>query len=544
MNRVMLILSPALFFIGLTIGFFLENHAVETEVVAEDKPLYWVAPMDSNYRRDKPGKSPMGMDLIPVYEEEETAEEGIVRIAPAVENNIGVRTAPVNVGAFHEEISTVGYIGFDEEKLWHVHSRVDGWIDKLFIKTEGEIVQKGDVLFSFYSPTLVNAQEEFLSTLARGGNKRIIASSRDRLKALGLTREQIRLIEKTRKTEQYVKVYARKGGYVSRLKVREGQYIKPESEVMSVGPIDTVWVIAEVFERQAAWLSAGLKAEMALDYLPGKTWPGNVDYIYPILDPATRTMRVRIRFDNADETLKPNMFAQVTIFGETQNDVLSIPREALIDTGKQERVVLSLGEGRFQPVEVVSGRESDGFIEIRQGLRADEVVVTSAHFLLDSESNVTAGLSRLSPLRGSGMEMVEVTGIVVAQNHEQHAITINHEPVAKWQWPAMTMDFDLSEEVLLSQVSPGDEVQFTLCRQSDGSMFIMELMKTSKPVDSDNEMNHGNMDHSKMNHKNMDHEKMDHSKMDHGEMDDNKMKHKEMDHENMHHDHRDMEMTP
>ncbi|MFT4924552.1 MAG: Cu(I)/Ag(I) efflux system membrane fusion protein [Phenylobacterium sp.] len=374
-------------------------------VKKEKKILYWVAPMDANYRRDKPGQSPMGMDLVPVYEEfdDETDIEGAIRINANVENNIGVRVKPVSYGPLQQMIDTVGYIGFDQNNLWHVHPRVEGWVENLAVTAVGDKVKEGSELFSIYSPTLVNAQEEFLTGLKRSaskgewGGKKIIESSKARLLALGISSRQIDQLIKTKKVSQLVTIYARFDGYITELNMRDGQYVRPADKIISVGKINTVWVMTEVFERQAAWLKMGLPVTMTTAHQPGKTWQGKIDHVHPFLDKKTRTMRVRLHFDNADEILKPNMFVKVRIETASTADVISVPAEALIRTGKQDRVVLSLGNGQYKSVAVIPGRESARAIEIVRGLRRDDVVVTSAHFLLDSESSVTADFSRLSP---------------------------------------------------------------------------------------------------------------------------------------------------
>ena len=276
---------------------------------SEREILYWVAPMDANYRRDEPGKSPMGMDLVPVYADEVDDQPGVVKIDPTIVNNLGVRTVTAERSELMRRIETVGYITYDEDTVQHVHTRVDGWIERLNTKATGDPVKKGQLLFELYSPTLVNAQEEFL-TASRSGNTTLLKASRDRLDALGVSRSEIARLENERTVEQRVRVYAESDGVIAHLGVREGIYVTPATEIMSVAKLNRVWVIAEVFERQSAWVSPGQKAIVELDYLPGKTLEGAVDYVYPELDPKTRTLRVRLRFDNADELLRPNMFSR------------------------------------------------------------------------------------------------------------------------------------------------------------------------------------------------------------------------------------------
>ncbi len=361
----------------------------------EREILYWVAPMDPNYRRDEPGKSPMGMDLVPVYADEVDAVPGTVRIDPTVVNNLGVRTAAAELSPLSRRIETVGYIGYDEDTLQHVHTRVDGWIEKLATTATGDPVEQGQLLFELYSPELVNAQQEYLTAL-RSNNSALRAASRDRLAALGVTASEIARLENDRTVSQRVRVYAEADGVIAHLGVREGIFVTPATEVMSVARLDRVWVIAEVFERQAAWVEPGQRAEVELDYVPGQRWQGTVDYVYPELDPKTRALRVRIRFENEGEVLRPNMFARVTLFGAATDPIVHVPREAVIRGGSVDRVVLALGEGRFRAQPVDLGMESGDRVAIREGIAAGDRIVTSGQFLLDSESNIESALQRMN----------------------------------------------------------------------------------------------------------------------------------------------------
>lgn len=368
------------------------KEAQATALEQPRKPLYWVAPMDPNYRRDKPGKSPMGMDLVPVYADEGGPE---VRVSAAVINNLGVRTAPVERGRLWRMIETVGYVGFDESRISHIHLRTEGWIERLSVQSAGERVKRGAVLFDLYSPTLINAQEEYVQALG-SGNKNLTRASRDRLLALGISEAQVRRLGKTRKVPQTTRFLAPQDGVVAALNVREGMFVRPALEIMSLADLSTVWVLVEVFERQADWVQVGQRAQVRSSFIPGREWEGRVEYVYPTLDPKTRTLQVRLRFDNPDEALKPNMYADVRIYGAPRDEVIKIPREALIRTGEQERVILALGEGRFRARQVKSGMESGEWVEILSGLAPGEQVVTSGQFLIDSESSLKAGLQRLS----------------------------------------------------------------------------------------------------------------------------------------------------
>lgn len=384
--------------VGIIIGSLWQPVGGIAEPEASDgerQLLYWKSPMDPNYRSDKPGKSPMGMDLVPVYADEAAEdEEGVVVISPRIVNNLGVRTAPAEYGVLSRRVNTVGYVSYDEDTLQHIHSRVDGWIESLVVKATGDPVTAGQLLFELYSPTLVNAQEEYLAAL-NSGNAVLLQASRARLSALDVTERQVSRLERERKVNQLVSFYAEIDGYAAHLAVREGFYVTPATEIMSIAGLDQVWLLAEVFERQAAWIQIGQVAEVELDYLPGQRWPGTVDYVYPELDPKTRTLTVRMRFDNESRVFRPNMFARITIFGTQTDPVVHVPRQALIRGGSLNRVVLALGDGRFraQPVDV--GIESGDRVEIRHGINAGDAIVTSGQFLIDSESNIESALERM-----------------------------------------------------------------------------------------------------------------------------------------------------
>jgi len=363
----------------------------------EREILYWVAPMDANYRRDKAGKSPMGMELVPVYADEAGSDGSSVTIAPEVIQNLGIRTAVAERSRLWRSIDTVGYVDFDESKVSHIHLRTEGWIEHLAVHSEGDRIRKGEKLLELYSPELVNAQSEFVQALA-GGNRSLIQASQERLSALGIPAEQIKTLKKSRKVNQNIVIRAPQDGVVSNLAVRHGMFIKPDKQVMSLADLSSVWLVAEIFERQADWVKVGQTAEVSLAFLPGHTWEGQVEYIYPSLDPKTRTLKARLRFPNPDEALKPNMYANVKIYGGAKDDVVVIPVEALIRTGREERVVIALGDGRFESRTVTAGIESGDWVAIIEGIQPGDRVVTSGQFLIDSEASLKASTQRMSPV--------------------------------------------------------------------------------------------------------------------------------------------------
>ena len=464
------------------LGLFLNPNSEGPKTKSEEKnPLYWVAPMDSNYRRDKPGKSPMGMDLIPVYEDESSTDDfgpGAVRVAPHVVNNLGVRTAPVELENMHTEISTVGYVQYDEDKLIHIHPRVDGWIEKLYVKAEGDPVEKGQPLYSLYSPQLVNAQEELLIALKRN-NGSLVTAAKDRLKALQLSAGLIKELEQTKKVQQTITFYSPQAGVVDGLKIREGFYVKPGDTLLSIGKLDQVWVEAEVFERDAALIKEGLPVSMTLDYLPGEDWTGVVDYVYPALNSKSRTLRVRLKFGNPDFQLKPNMFAQVSIHANQADSAIIVPKEAVIRTGKQDRVVLALGDGQFKSIEVTIGRVDKDSIEILSGLNEDDVVVTSAQFLIDSESSKSSDFKRMThdEVPNSIWMQGEVNSVMTGHR----MVNITHGPAEAWDWPEMTMDFNVAENVDVDSLKSGQSLHFEVSKTEDSGYEVTGIHIMSQP---------------------------------------------------------------
>ncbi len=418
----------AAFLAAIIIAFFAGRSFNDTSAGAgtsagsgDREILYWVAPMDPNYRRDEPGKSPMGMDLVPVYADEVDNQPGVVKIDPTIVNNLGVREVRAKRSELMRRIETVGYITYDEGTVQQVHTRVDGWIERLVTKATCDPVTKGQLLFELYSPTLVNAQEEFL-TATRSGNIALLQASRDRLEALGVSRSEIARLEKERAVKQRVRVYAESDGVIAHLGVREGIYVTPATEVMSVAKLDRVWVIAEVFERQSSWVKSGQRAIVELDYLPGTTLEGTVDYVYPELNPKTRTLKVRLRFDNAGELLHPNMFARVVIEAGGFGPVVNVPREAVIRGGSMNRVVVALGDGRYRAQPVRLGIESGDRVAIRSGLQAGDIVVVSGQFLIDSESNIESAMARMEGKSSADHSQHQMDGDDASEemDHSQH----------------------------------------------------------------------------------------------------------------------------
>ncbi len=459
--------------------FHTDSNSANNTSSTEKKPLYWVAPMDANYRRDKPGKSPMGMDLVPVYEDGSSGSDsgpGTIKISPEVVNNLGVRTAVATYKALHTRISTVGYVQYDQDQLVHIHPRVEGWVEKLYVKSAGDPVSQGQPLYEIYSPALVNAQEELLLALGRE-NQRLIRAAEDRLKALQLPEQEIKKLKTTRHVSQRITFYAPQSGVIDNLNIREGFYVKPGTTLMSIARLDEVWVEAEVFERQASEVATGIPVTMTLAYLPGQEWKGQVDYVYPTLNAKNRTVKVRLRFENKMEALKPNMFAQVVIHADDQSDSLLVPKEAVIRTGANDRVVLALGNGRFKSINVKTGRVDATSTEILSGIKEGDEIVTSAQFLLDSESSKSSDFRRMnhdteeSASTSSAWVQATINNIML----DHRMINVNHEAIEEWGWPVMTMDFLVADSVDLSSLEKGMSLHIEIKKNDSNDFQVINI---------------------------------------------------------------------
>ena len=365
--------------------------------------IKYVCPMHAHIISDVPGTCPIcGMNLEKV-EVGGNSKEIQIDVSGGMQQALALKVARVEKDTLWKFVQTVGQIDYDESKINHIHARVNGWIEKLTIESVGDKITKGQLLYEIYSPDLINAQDDFLlaqDTLRRAGSsenyKDLVRKSGLRLELLGFNKSQIKALAKSKKTQYRVPFYAKSDGIVKALSVRDGMYIQPSTEVMSVVDLSKVWVIADVFENEQSWLEIGQKAEVSVPAMGLKGIEGQIDYIYPELDAVTRSLRVRIVVNNKDVELRPNTLAKIDIFGGPNRDTLVIPQEALIQTGKENRVIVKLEDNSFTARKVTVGMLSQGKAEIKDGLEEGEQVVTSGQFLLDSEASLKGSLMRLS----------------------------------------------------------------------------------------------------------------------------------------------------
>ncbi|HHM2297804.1 TPA: efflux RND transporter periplasmic adaptor subunit [Legionella anisa] len=476
-NKLLII---SLILISLILGVVIGRYSLSPSS-AQKTPLYWIDPMEPQVHYSKPGKSHMGMEMVPVFstEGDVSAESGIL-ISPTVINNLGIRTAKVEQGLLGRTIETVGYVTPNENEISHIHTYANGWIKKLFVKAVGDVVYHHQVVMQLYSPQLINAQEEFLIALD-SNNKALIDASYKKLQTFHIPEEQIQQLKTKRKANQLIDIYPHQNGVVVDLNVREGMYVTPDTEMMNIVDLSNIWIIAEVSEEEANSVKVGEKAVATLPAFPGTSWEGQVQYIYPQIDPTTRTLKIRFLFANPKTLLKPNMYATVSLQVNPKPQVLSIPLEALIRSSKGDRVIVSLGDGRFQVREVTTGIESDGRIEILSGLKVGERVVISGQFLIDSESNLKAGMERLDSKKDEKTQQdnkVQGRGVIQSIELSKRVVTLSHEAITDLGWPAMTMDFSVDKQVNLQDFKVNDKVVFSL--KKEGQQFIIvEMSKTN-----------------------------------------------------------------
>jgi len=374
------------------------------------EPLMWRNPMNPSVTSPVPAKDGMGMDYIPVCADSgnDHGPAGTVKIDPTVTQNIGVRVTKAVRESLSREITTVGRITFDETKLSTLHPKVDGWVDKLFVDKTGESVKQDTMLLSFYSPQLVATQEEYLLALSnwqqlkdspypdiRDGAKRLLDSSLDRLRFFDVAEHQIRALKRTHKVRKSMHIHSPAAGIVTKISVREGAHVTPMSELYQIADLSRIWVLADLYEHEISWVKQGDEAKLSIASLPDRVFTGHITYIYPYLDPKTRTNKVRIEFDNAEGLLKPDMFGDVAITASSIKPGLFVPREAVLITGKKAHLFVQTEPGRFEPRTVKTGTTTDGLIEILDGVSDGELIVTSGQFLIDSESSIREAAAKM-----------------------------------------------------------------------------------------------------------------------------------------------------
>jgi membrane fusion protein, copper/silver efflux system len=371
------------------------------QVATQEAPSYWYDPMHPTKHFDKPGKSPfMDMQLVPKYADRAMSDGRAVPVSsieidPRVVQTMGIRLATAEQGSFARVVDTVGLVAVDEHRIEAIQVREPGWVERLDVRAVGDPVRRGQLLAGVYSPDLLATQQELL--IARNSNDpSLIEAARRRLGLFGLSDAQIARIEKTGQVERRIDYYSPFDGYVMELGARQGAAVEPGTTLFQLANLSSVWMIAEVPEAQAAWVKAGNPADAMVPALPGERFEGKVEYIYPELTQATRTLKVRVVFKNPGGHLRPGMFATAHLRGSTQESVLTVPTEAVIKTGTRSIVIVADDATHFRPAVVQVGAEHGGRSEILAGFQSGQSVVASGQFLIDSEANLRTAFDDLA----------------------------------------------------------------------------------------------------------------------------------------------------
>jgi Cu(I)/Ag(I) efflux system membrane fusion protein len=420
MNKQLLITAIVMLALGAGGGYWLavssraEPQNPETVKPSAEikKPLFYRSPMNPAVTSPVPAKDEMGMDYIPVYDAagaRDADSAGTIKIDPVTVQNIGVRTATAKKTTLAHVVRTVGRVAYDEERIVRLHPKTEGWIETLRVNKTGQWVRKDEDLLSIYSPHHVASLQEYLLALnglkilqnspiedIRRGAEELVKSSRERLHLLDIPEHQLHDLSNIDSLKKGLHIHSPKDGIVTNIGAREGQYVTSETELYMIADLSKVWVYADIYEYELPWVKTGDAVEMQLAGVPGRIFKGHLAFIYPYAEAKTRTIKVRLVFDNAELLLKPDMFAQVTIYAGKQLDALVIPSEAVVRSGAKTLVFIVRGSGKFEPREIMTGLSSNGDTAVLDGLKAGEEVVTSAQFLIDSESRLHEAMAKMT----------------------------------------------------------------------------------------------------------------------------------------------------
>jgi Cu(I)/Ag(I) efflux system membrane fusion protein len=460
------------------------QKAGDVDAKTGKKVLYWHDPMVPGQKFDKPGKSPfMDMQLVPVYAES-GSDEAAVAISPRMQQNLGVRTAEVKSGSLTSTVEAVGSVAYNERDVAVVQARSNGFLERLHVRAPLDPVRKGQPLAELYVPDWVAAQEEYLSAKrigAQSDSKSLAGladAARQRMRLAGMSDAQIAAVEAGGKVQARFTITAPIAGVIGELTAREGMTVMAGAPLFRINGLSTVWVNAEVPEVSAAQVRPGNPVEARTPAVSGAVFKGKVSAILPEVNPATRTIKARIELANPGGQLVPGMFATVSFAPAARKDVLLVPTEAVIQTGKRSVVVVAQGDGKFAPVDVEVGVDSNGQTEIRKGLQAGQKVVVSGQFLVDSEANLKASTTRMGDMPApAASQTTDVThrGEGRVESIGKEEITISHGPIASLQWGPMTMGFKLPATGLPQGIAVGSSVNFEIRKTRDGTFQITSI---------------------------------------------------------------------
>ena len=437
MNKQLFITAILMLATGISIGVWLSSQKPENgntiDSLETKKPLFYRHPMNPSVTSPVPVKDDMGMPYVPIYAEdytETTDVAGTVKIDPITVQNIGVRTAQVKKDVLSHVVRAVGRVDYDEERIVRLHPKVEGWIETMRVDKTGEKVKLNQDLLSIYSPKLVVSQQEYILALhnlkaleqspiedIRRGAEELVHSSRERLRLLDVPEHQLHGLTHHHNIHKSLHIHSTAEGIVVNIGAREGQYVTPATEIYMIADLSTVWVYADIYENELPWVKQGDLVEMQVTGVPGRTFRGHLAFIFPYAEAKTRTIKVRLAFGNAELLLKPDMFAEVTIYASKQESALVIPSEAVIRSGTRKKVLVVRGAGKFEPRTITTGLSSDGKIIVLSGLAEDEEIVISAQFLIDSESKLREATTKLM---GPASQRSEPNPLHIEQREHEH----------------------------------------------------------------------------------------------------------------------------
>ena len=452
------------------------------------KVLYWHDPMAPGQKFDKPGKSPyMDMQLVPVYADA-AGNDGGVAIDARVQQNLGIRTAPVKRGALVSRVEAVGSVAYNDRDVAVVQARSNGFIEHLYVRAPLDPVRRGQVLAEVYVPDWISAQEEYLAALRisradPNAFSGLVDAARQRMRLTGMTDAQIARVEATGAMQARMTLVAPAGGVVTELSAREGMTVMTGAPLFRINGLGTVWVNAEVPETLAARIRPGAVVQATASALPGETFKGKVSAILPEVNATTRTVKARVELANPGGRLVPGMFANVDFAPSEAKSALVVPMEAIIQTGKRAVVIVAQPDGGFAPVDVELGAESDGQTEIRKGLDEGQRVVVSGQFLIDSEASLRGTGNRMAGANVQPTANVRhhATGVIESINGNE--VTLSHDAIPSLGWGPMTMSFSLADSALAKNVSNGQKVVFDLRKRGDGEYEIVSIAQTEASGD-------------------------------------------------------------
>ena len=490
-NAVKTILGVALLLAVAAVGYWFGKQDTgygiqDTVKSAERNVLYYRNPMGLPDTSPVPKKDSMGMDYVPVYEGE--AESGSqLSISVDKVQKLGVKSEAAALRELKRTLRVTGRVEIDERRTYTIAPRFEGWVEHLYVNTTGQAVSKGQALFDVYSPELVSAQREHALAIqglaalkdadddAKQSMQQLADASAARLKNWNMADVQA----DTGDSRPRVTFRAPASGIVLEKKAVQGMRFMPGEMLYQIADLSSVWVIAEVPEQDIGQVELGTRTQVTVDAWPERTFDGKVAFVYPTLNSATRTVQVRIAIANPKALLKPAMFANAQIAVGKAEKVLTVPGSAVIDSGTKQTVLVRLAEGRFEPRTVALGSRSDDYVEVRSGIAAGEEVVTSANFLLDSESNLKAALGGMGDVAAKPQAQHKTVGHqaqgTLESINNDGTVSITHDPIPALKWPAMTMDFALANPSLASSIKPGSAISFEIVERGEGEWVVTKM---------------------------------------------------------------------